>query len=274
MGLLSNDPTQFDPFDSSEPRGPIPGSADRAEIDPPIPDELVDRFFDREISPADRARLSGALDQDAGVCERMAKVSRAISMMRRGVRAPDQSEEILNRLDRLRGFVPARHRPLVRFGRIAVAAAMFGVIAGAVIVRRQAPEIVAISGEPTPVRDVARAAAREAAGVSDLARFVRAWPREVGPVARVESASWEAPLAVAPIESANEVTWSLSPVAACTEAPGAPEHRTIVVVGGRVVAIQSTDQIIVGSTASVSPISFKPRPSGRCVRDARLSDLP
>jgi hypothetical protein len=268
---LTSDPSKFDPFDPIDPLGGPSGAAD---ADPPIPDELVDRFFDREISPEDRARLAGALDENAGVCERMARISRAISMMRRGVRAPDQSEQILDRLDRIRGFVPASHRPFVRLGRLAVAAAMFGVIAGAVIVRRQAPEIVEIGGERTLVRDVARAAEREAAGVTDLARVVRAWPRELGAGARVETAAWGVTATSDSVDTGDQVTWSLSPVAACSENRGAAEYRMIVVVGGRVVAIEREDRLISGSSASVTPISFKPRPAGRCVRDARLSDLP
>ncbi len=268
---MTNDPSKFGPFDPMDPAGLPAGPSD---VDPPIPDDLVDQFFDREISPADRARLAGALDENAGVCERMARMSRAISMMRRGVRAPDQSEQILDRVDRLRGFVPANRRPFVRLGRLAVAAAMFGVIAGAVIVRRQAPEIVDIGGERTLVRDVASAAEREAAGVTDLARFVRAWPRELASGAKVETATWDVTTTRESGDSSGQVTWSLSPVAACTESPGASEYRTIVVVGGRVVSIERADRLISGSSASVTPISFKPRPAGRCVRDARLSDLP
>ena len=282
-----------DPF-HPDPSRPGPGSHDG-----PIPDDLVDQFLDREISDADRARLTGALDADSGVCERLARLSFALTRMKRGVKAPDLSEQILDRVDRLRGFVPTKHRPLVRLGRIAVAASMFGIIAGAVIVRRSTPEIVEM-GRTLPLRDVALAAERDAAGMTDLASSIRATglARMMGGLPpngrnagdwRIERSSWESP---SDADSARHVSWSWSPVAACEESTDLSPQRVLVVVGGRVVSIDRSETRWRSGTASpsgpsamggaslfapasgIAPASLKPKPSGRCVRDARLSDLP
>lgn len=279
---MTNDPFQHD--------GAAPEGREAEPLDGGIPDELVDRFFDREISASDRARLFGALDSDAGICERMARLSFVLSRMKKGVRAPDLSDQILDRVDRVRGFVPASRRPLVRLGRLAVAASMFGLIAGAVIVRRSAPEVVEM-GQPMPLRDVARAAERDTGGFGSLASSMAStvassgFSRVSGVAGqdstvewRVERAGWSEGS-----DAGRRVSWSWSPAAACGERPIESEAR-VVVVGGRVIAIElgatargvglDEESGVFVSEGRIVPVSLKPKPDGRCVRDARLSDLP
>lgn len=160
------DPTN--PF--MNPLGPGP---DPADVDPPIPDDLVDAFFDRELDDATRAAFTRRLDEDASCCERVAKTHRMLSMLRRGVKPPDLSASILDRVDSVRGFVPRKHRRLIRAGRAAVVLALLGVVASAVVVRHRAPEVVAFGSLPSPVRDVASAACEDAAGLERFARSVR-----------------------------------------------------------------------------------------------------
>ncbi len=243
---------------------------DRA--DGPIPDELVDRFFDRELDDSARAGFMRRLDDDTRACERVAKTNRILTMLRRGVGAPDLSDSILDRVDRVRGFVPPSQRKLVRFGRLAVAAMLFGVIAGAVIVQRRAPEVMELAGMPTPVRDVARAAADEADGLVRFALPTRLVRHEANTSLDSERSMWGPRHLDA--ESQSVVSWSWSPAAACAldrEATGV--DHALVLVGGRVVLIGNTDDLR-PQQASLAPVTFRARVSLPSVRSGGLRELP
>lgn len=250
----------------ADPNNPLPPEPPEG----PIPDELVDRFFDRELDDTGRAGFMRRLDADPRACERVAKTNRFLTLLKRGVRAPDQTDSILDRVDYLRGFVAPKERKLVRFGRLAVAAMLFGVIAGAVIVQRRAPEVVELAGMPTPVRDVARAAAKEADSLIRCASPAQFAGRAASDEAAVELQMWGPRHLDAQAQSV--VSWSLSPVAACppeeTEA-----SRALVLIGHRVIVIGDTADFK-APRASLAPITFGARAPLPSVRSSGFRDLP
>lgn len=240
--------------------------------DGPIPDELVDRFFDRELDDSSRAGFMRRLDDDARAAERVAKTNRILTMLRRGVGAPDLSNSILDRVDQARGFVAPSQRKYVRFGRLAVAAMLFGVITGAVIVQRRAPEVMELAGMPTPVRDVARAAADEADALARFASPARLVRNEVNAALESERAMWGPRHLDA--ESQSVVSWSWSPAAACaTEREDSGVSHALVLVGGRMVVIGNADDLR-PQQASLAPVTFRARVTLPSVRSSGLRELP
>jgi hypothetical protein len=236
----------------------------------PIPDELVDRFFDRELDDTGRAGFMSRLDDDARACEHVAKTNRFLTLLKRGVRAPDLTDSILDRVDHLRGFVPPKERKLIRFGRIAVAAMLFGVIAGAVIVQRRAPEVVELAGMPTPVRDVARAAAKEADTLFRTASPAQFAQRAPSHEAAAELDMWGPRHLDAQAQAV--VSWSLSPAAACRTEEAEVTHA-LVLIGNRVIVIGDTADFK-PQRASLAPITFGARVPLPSVRSSGFRDLP
>ncbi|MBX3366437.1 MAG: hypothetical protein KF912_03885 [Phycisphaeraceae bacterium] len=251
------------PSDESNPLNPeIPEG--------PIPEELVDRFFDRELDGEDRTGFIRRLDADPKACEHVAKTNRFLTLLRRGVRTPDLSESILERVDSVRGFVPPAERRLIRFGRLAVAAMLFGVIAGAVVVQRRAPQVVELAGPPTPVRDIARAAQRDADGLARLTAPVRIVNREVLADLAAERAMWGPRTLDA--ESQSVVSWSLPHGASRDEDDTVPRHA-LLLVGGRIVHIGDTSDFE-PPRATLAPVTFRARVQLPSVRSSTLRDLP
>lgn len=249
--------------DTNNPLPPDPSEG-------PIPDDLVDRFFDRELDDSGRAGFMRRLDDDHRACERVARTNRFITLLRRGVRAPDQTNSILDRVDHLRGFVAPSQRRLVRFGRVAVAAMLFGVIAGAVVVQRRAPEIVELAGMATPVRDMASAAAREADCLTRYAAPMALVGQRAPDEALDEREMWGPRHLDA--EAQSVVSWSLSPAAACAR-ESSEGTRTLVLVGNHVVVIGDTSDLQ-SSRASLAPITFRTRVALPSVRSSGLRELP
>lgn len=251
------------PSDESNP--PHPQSPEG-----PIPEELVDRFFDRELNGEDRTGFIRRLDADPRACEHVAKTNRFLTLLRRGVRTPDLSESILERVDSFRGFVRPAERRLIRFGRLAVAAMLFGVVAGAVVVQRRAPHMVELAGPPTPVRDIARAAQREADGLSRLTAPVRIVNREVLADLAAERAMWGPRTLDA--ESQSIVSWSPAHGTAGAVNDIMPQHA-LLLVGGRIVHIGDPSDLE-PPRATLAPVTFRARVPLPSVRSGTLRDLP
>lgn len=136
-----------------------------AERQGPIPQELVDRFFDRELDEGSRERFFGMLRADLSRCAEVAKTQRMISMLREPVEAPDLTQGILDRVGRRGGFLTHRLRSMVKAGRLAAAACiLFGVL-GFAIGRRYAPDFFRFAPEAQPVSQVIESGRNEAAAV-------------------------------------------------------------------------------------------------------------
>lgn len=144
---------------------------------PRIPDELVDRFFDRELDEGSRERFFGMLRGDLRRCADVARTQRVVSMLRRPVPAPDLTDQILARIEERRGFLPLRLRRWVKAGRLAAAACILCGILGYAVGRRYAPDAFRFTPEPRPVTQVIESGRSEAAaGVQQLAVVVSPHP--------------------------------------------------------------------------------------------------
>jgi hypothetical protein len=159
---------------------------------------------------------------------------------------------------------------MIRFGRLAVAAMLFGVIAGAVVVQRRAPEVVELAGPPTPVRDIAHAAQREADALSRLAAPVRSVNREVLADLAAERAMWGPRTLDA--ESQSVVSWSLPGGTPALRDDSMPQHA-LLLVGGRIVHIGDTSDFE-APRATLAPVTFRARVPLPSVRSGALRDLP
>ncbi len=139
---------RFDiPRDST---GPAQGSPGR------IPDHLVDRFFDRELTRAESASLFEALRSDPAAAREIVGTQRAIDALRQPLKTPDLSRSILARVDRHSPLLTRRSVRHVRVGRLVSAACLLLIIAGAFIAQRTHPQVVNLGGErPAPVADLA-----------------------------------------------------------------------------------------------------------------------
>lgn len=128
----------------------------------PIPDELIDAMFDRELSPADQERLFKTLRRDLKRCEEVARTRRMLAMLREQPECPDFATRILGEVRARRGFLPQSLRRMVTGGRVAVAASLLlGVLTIALIERRW-PGTTALTPEPRPVTDVIQAGGEDA----------------------------------------------------------------------------------------------------------------
>jgi hypothetical protein len=150
-----------------------------------IPEELVDRFFDRELDEGSREKFFGMLRGDLGRCAEVAKTQRMVSMLREPVEAPDLTGPILSQIRRKRGFLSGRLRAFVKAGRLAAAVVLLAGVLVLALGRRYHPEMFRLASEPQPVTQVIEASKNEAAVVVSspvviLPRSVPAVPAVAG----------------------------------------------------------------------------------------------
>ncbi|MCA9287815.1 MAG: hypothetical protein KDA05_04475 [Phycisphaerales bacterium] len=144
-----------------------PDRGGRVDRPASIPDDLVDRFFDDELSDPDRRAFLHSLPSDLARCEDVAKTRRAIDMLRAGsVPAPDLTGRIIATVDSRRGFASRRVRQMARVVRLGLAAGVV-LFAGAIAaVERVAPDATRLVPAPTPLSTAIRESRAEMASTS------------------------------------------------------------------------------------------------------------
>jgi hypothetical protein len=153
----------------------------KCEPSQPIPKELVDAFFDRELDEGSRENFFGILRQDLRTCSSVARTQRMISALREPVEAPDLTDAIMGEVGRQRGFLPLKLRRLVKAGRLAAAACVLMALLAVAALHRSAPETFSLSRSPQPVSRVVTSGAQEAAaGVQQIAGAVDAMKARIG----------------------------------------------------------------------------------------------
>ncbi len=143
-----------------------------------IPESLIDSVLDGAVDERTRREVARALRHDPGRRQDVAETMEAITALRHPVACPDVSAGVLNTLDRRRRFLPPGARRLIRRARVSgVLALLVGLVAVAGV-QRAAPRLASLSGQPTPVTDVARAVqadtAQAAGQVRDSVRIMQA----------------------------------------------------------------------------------------------------
>jgi len=137
---------------------------------PSIPDEMVDAFFDRELTEGASDEFFAKLRSNLPRCSEVAQVQRAISMLRQPIEAPDVTDRVLATLSHRRRFLPERLRKMVTRGRLVAAGIALTGVLGIAIVDRVSPGMLRLSTPAQPVSGlVSSAAPQSRTGMAQLA---------------------------------------------------------------------------------------------------------
>jgi len=135
-----------------------------------LTDEMVDAFFDRELTDGASEVFFSRLRSDLPRCAEVARMQRAISLLREPVDSPDVSARVLAEVHRRRRFIPDSLRRFVTAGRLAAAGVALAGVLGLFVVERVAPGSLRLSPRSRPVSDVVARTAQDAMqGVPSLA---------------------------------------------------------------------------------------------------------
>lgn len=119
-----------------------------------IPDHIVDRFFDRELTRSEASGLFESFRADPASARKFVQTQRMLDTLKEPVRTPDFTRSILSRINEATPEAPLLSRRgvrQIRFGRYAAAAALVALIGGAFVMQRISPNVVELGGsEPTP----------------------------------------------------------------------------------------------------------------------------
>lgn len=141
----------------------------------PIPDELIDALFDREL---DAARTEDLLRRARREPARRAEVeaaAEAIRLLRRPLETPDFTGRVLAEVDRRRMFLPARLRRMVTTTRLAVAASLVLGVGVVALIDRASPDALRFAPRPSPLTNLYETARAESPeGLRELAADVTA----------------------------------------------------------------------------------------------------
>lgn len=126
-----------------------------------IPDDLVDAFLDGEVPPERQGALFSALRSDVDAHIRLDQTEQAIDALRSADTPPDFTARILSEVHRRRGLLDRSGLRRVWATRWALAACVVIAAAGVFIVRRSAPDDLALVPAPAPIRDLAKTIPQE-----------------------------------------------------------------------------------------------------------------
>lgn len=159
---------------------------DQAPVPPMdrVPDHMVDRFFDRELTRAESAKLFDSLRADPEAARDLVQTQRALDALRRPVQTPDLSRAILAKVNGRTPLLTRRGVRHIRVGRLVSAAALVAVIAGAFVIQRQHPQIVHIGG--TDLAPIAEIAMCMPADTSDAVHTIRQTAKAIRVTATAE----------------------------------------------------------------------------------------
>jgi hypothetical protein len=163
----------------STPRPPRP---DRPKA-PPIPQYLVDAYFDHELDEGTRERLYRSMLADPRQAGLMQRMQRAIGRLRESVDAPDLTGSIMARVEARRPFLPNRQRRMVSAGRLAAAACVLIAVSGVALTRRWWPGALDLVTRERPVSAVVDAGRADAeSGARNLAATLSAVSEHAEPM--------------------------------------------------------------------------------------------
>ncbi len=132
---------------------------DRTNPDSPRSiEDVINAYFDRELSSTEEAALARRLNRDAGAAMLFGESEAAIDALRLPVDAPDLSGSILTEVGRRRGWLGAKMQRFVAVGRVAIAACILLGLAVTLTARRLAPEAAVFPQASTPISTVTKCA--------------------------------------------------------------------------------------------------------------------
>jgi hypothetical protein len=127
------------------------------------PMELVDMVLDREFGSQDEMLARAIIDADPRAAEALARSEAMLDILREPIAGPDLSGAILEEVGARREWLPPVLQRLIPVGRLAAAAVLLVVLSAGLLARRANPDAAIFQSGPTPVADVVRAGATEAA---------------------------------------------------------------------------------------------------------------
>lgn len=162
--------------------GGLPPSP-RATPSPIIPDELIDKMFDRELPVDHQRRIIAALAHDRARAEEVARTQRALSMLKAMSPTPDLSSPILATVERRRGFASSRLQRTVRAGRMGVAACVLVSLMGVAIFERANPGVLRLAAPSTPLSSVLSQGQLDAVrGAYEMSQALDAMKAQAAPI--------------------------------------------------------------------------------------------
>jgi hypothetical protein len=142
-------------------------------------DQMVDAYFDRELSVGQRRRMFDELSGQGSRCEDIARMQRILAQLREPPEQIDIADDVIAQIHRRRSFLSPRMRAAIRVGRMAVAASVLLALLGIVVVQRIAPDTTTLTAESTPVTSLMQDTGEDLsrlrtslAGVSEQAAIV------------------------------------------------------------------------------------------------------
>lgn len=115
-----------------------------------IPDEMIDRFFDRQLDAGEKAALFAQLRaQPDRACE-VVQTQQILAELDDPIIGPDLVGGVLDRVHQRRAFLPSRWRSVVTVGRALVAVCVLATIGGVALLERYAPALT-MDDRPMPV---------------------------------------------------------------------------------------------------------------------------
>lgn len=119
-------------------------------------DDALDRYLDREITRESAVFRAAFVKREFRT--QLDETEAAIGELRRPVRMPDLSANILEAVDARKAFVATRTRRVLTLGRLAVAASVLLAVGGVVLIERTHPGITALHTDPEPISGMVSAA--------------------------------------------------------------------------------------------------------------------
>ena len=162
------------------------------------PGELIDKLLDQELPRNLRAEALARIAGERRLREEYASHRDTISRFDDPLASPDVRDSVLEEVNRVRPFVPARWRRIITTGRVLAGATCLAVGAGVAFVHQHHPELT-IEGAPVMhVASLQQAAATEIAqpilqSGERVQRFLRADPQDFLLTGRASDARQDAP---------------------------------------------------------------------------------
>jgi len=142
----------------------------------------MDRLFDRELSSTEREQLSRELESDPDALRRFRETTDILLALREPAGSCDVTDAVLDRLRRQNRPAVRHRRRVITMPRVAVAAAIFGAIAGVAIMQNFAPTPAASdrSHAPTDADELVARMTDPARTQAELSAINRAAARKPG----------------------------------------------------------------------------------------------
>jgi hypothetical protein len=114
--------------------------------------EIVDQYFDRDLSPNRRRELLEGLGGER--CEEVVRTNHALYRLKEPVESIDVADVVLQRVHARRAFLPRRVRSMIKAGRLGLAAVVLLALLSVVLLQRYNPGALQLHPGEAPLSAV------------------------------------------------------------------------------------------------------------------------